>query len=139
MSKTSLGKHSPLEFYGFDELVKKLDRTEKEIKKAVETALIRSAKYPKKDMVDFIKKHHLTGLTEESFEDVQVYWEGTKCKGDMGFNIDKGGIAALMLDIGTPKIKPNFFIYYAINNNRKKIIDEQNKALEEILEKGGLK
>lgn len=139
MAKTSLGKHSALEFYGFDELVKKIDRSEKEIKKAVEGAVIRSAKYPKKDMIDFIKKHHLTGQTEESFVDVDVYWEGMKCKGDMGFSIDKGGIAALMLDIGTPKIKPKFFIYYAINNNYKKIREEQNKALEEIFEKGGLK
>lgn len=139
MSKTSLGKHGALEFYGFDELVKKLDMSEKGIKKAVSDALIRSSVYPKKDMLDFIKKHHLTGLTEDSWEDANVYWEGTKCKGDIGFSIDKGGIASLMLDIGTPKIKPSFFIYYAINNNRKRIIEEQNRALEEILKKGGLK
>ena len=139
MAKTSLGKHSVLQFHVFDELVKKLEQSEKEIKKAVETALIRSAVYPKKDMIDFIKKHYLTGLTEESFEDVDVYWEGTRCKGEMGFSIDKGGIAALMLDIGTPKIRPKFFIYYAVNNNYKKIMAEQNKALEEILKKGGLK
>lgn len=138
MSKSSLGKHSALEFYGFDKLVKKLDMSEKQIKESVSEALIRSAVYPKKDMLDFMKKHRLTGTTEESWEDANVYWEGTKCKGDIGFSIDKGGIASLMLDIGTPKIKPSFFIYYAINNNRKRIKEEQNKALEEILKKGGL-
>lgn len=139
MAKTSLGKHSVLELKGFDALTKKLDKSEKEIKSAIEEALIKSSKYPKKDMMDFIKKHHDTGLTEDSFVDATVYWKGTICKGDMGFSIDRGGIAALMLDIGTPKIKPKFFIYYAVNNNRQLIREEQQKALEKILEEGGLK
>lgn len=133
MSKTSLGKHSAVEFYGFDELIKKLDRSEKEIKRAIEESMRRSSVYPKNDMIKYIQAHHFTGLTEEAFDDLEIVWNGNVCKGNIGFNIEKGGIAALMLDIGTPKIKPSFFIYYAVNNNIKKMHDEQSKALEEIL------
>lgn len=137
MAKTSLGKRGVVEFYGFDELIKKLDKSESQIKKAIEKSMKRSSVYPKKDMLDFIKKHHLTGLTESSFKDLEIYWDKTICKGDIGFSIDRGGIAALMLDIGTPKIKPKFFIYYAVSNNRKLMREEQEKALNEIL--GGLR
>lgn len=56
---------------------------------------------------------------------------------EYGFEVAKGGLPALFLDIGTPKIKPSFFIYYAVENNMSKIHAIQKEELTKILE--GLK
>lgn len=56
---------------------------------------------------------------------------------EYGFDAKNGGLPALFLDIGTPKIKPTFFIYYAVENNLKKIHEIQKEELTKILE--GLK
>lgn len=56
---------------------------------------------------------------------------------EYGFEVEKGGLPALFLDIGTPKIKPTFFIYYAIERNYSTIHAIQRAELMKILE--GLK
>lgn len=56
---------------------------------------------------------------------------------EYGFDANDGGLPALFLDIGTPKIKPTFFIYYAVENNLKRIHEIQKEELTKILE--GLK
>lgn len=56
---------------------------------------------------------------------------------EYGFDAKDGGLPALFLDIGTPKIKPTFFIYYAVENNLKRIHEIQKEELTKILE--GLK
>lgn len=56
---------------------------------------------------------------------------------EYGFDAKNGGLPALFLDIGTPKIKPTFFIYYAVENNLKAIHEIQKAELTKILE--GLK
>lgn len=53
---------------------------------------------------------------------------------EYGFDAKDGGLPALFLDIGTPKIKPTFFIYYAVENNLKRIHDIQREELTKILE-----
>ena len=56
---------------------------------------------------------------------------------EYGFDANDGGLPALFLDVGTPKIKPTFFIYYAVENNLKRIHEIQKEELTKILE--GLK
>lgn len=56
---------------------------------------------------------------------------------EYGFDAKKGGLPALFLDIGTPKIKPTFFIYYAVERNLARIHQIQREELTKILE--GLK
>lgn len=56
---------------------------------------------------------------------------------EYGFDAKNGGLPALFLDIGTPKIKPTFFIYYAIERNYPTIHAIQRAELMKILE--GLK
>lgn len=56
---------------------------------------------------------------------------------EYGFDVEQGGLPALFLDIGTPKIKPTFFIYYAIERNYPTIHAIQREELMKILE--GLK
>ena len=53
---------------------------------------------------------------------------------EYGFDAKNGGLPALFLDIGTPKIKPTFFIYYAVENNLKAIHSIQKAELMKILE-----
>lgn len=129
-------KSGMMQFYGFEELAKKLDGiSESDIKKIIEDCLQKSSEPIKNDMLEFMKAHHDTGQTEESFITTDLVWEGNVCKGNVGFDIDKGGIASIFLDVGTPKQKPYYFIYYAVNNNMDKVKKIQSQALKDILEK----
>lgn len=64
---------------------------------------------------------------------VQVVSEEDCLYFEYGFDAKKGGLPALFLDIGTPKIKPSFFIYYAVENNMKKIHEIQMQELSRIV------
>lgn len=68
---------------------------------------------------------------------VQVVSEEDCLYFEYGFDAKNGGLPALFLDIGTPKIKPTFFIYYAVENNMARIHAIQREELMRILE--GLK
>lgn len=133
MSKTIKGKHSSIQLDGFDELVKKLGKSEKEIKEVIEESLIKSAEYPKQSMQKYMDAHHLTGVTEKSYEDIKPQWNGTTCEGTTGFNIYKGGLPALFLHKGTPKIKPSYFVHYALENSSRNIRKVQEEALNKIM------
>ncbi len=122
-----------IEFYGSAELLNKIEDAAGNVNKAVEKALVKSAELPKKDMLDFIRQHKDTGTTEASFVDNEVKWDGDRLTLKTGFDIKKGGLPALFLDIGTPKIKPSFFVYYAVEKNVNKIKQIQQETLQEIL------
>lgn len=64
---------------------------------------------------------------------VQVVSEDDCLFFEYGFDVDKGGLPALFLDIGTPKIKPTFFIFYAVENNLSKIHAIQQEELTKVL------
>lgn len=68
---------------------------------------------------------------------VQVVSEEDCLYFEYGFDAKNGGLPALFLDIGTPKTKPSFFIYYAVENNMARIHAIQKEELLKILE--GLK
>ena len=58
---------------------------------------------------------------------------------EYGFDVNRGGIKALWLDVGTPKRKPSqvdatYFIYYAVENNMREIHEIQKQELTKILE-----
>lgn len=72
------------------------------------------------------KKGFTGGSVQVVSEDDCLYFE-------YGFDAENGGLPALFLDIGTPKIKPSFFIYYAVENNMKQIHDIQMGELRKIL------
>lgn len=68
---------------------------------------------------------------------VQVVSEEDCLYFEYGFDPEKGGLPALFLDVGTPKIKPTFFIYYAVERNLGQIHEIQRQELLRIIE--GLK
>lgn len=124
------GSKSRIEFFGTSELLQKIEKAGGNVEKLCAEALKSSVQKPKEEMLQFIREHHLTGQTENSFVE-EIKTENGKIFCEVGFSIKGGGLAALFLNLGTPKIKPSFFIDYAVENN----IDEIKKAQLEALNK----
>lgn len=80
-----------------------------------------------------------TGDTYRSFEQRPATMNGKFVQASVGYNVDKGGLPAIFLDVGwtgTPKREPkrgNFWRYYAVENTRERVLLAQKAALEEIL------
>lgn len=132
------GGKSRIEFFGTSEILKKIEAAGGNVEWACAEALKKSVEAPKAEMLDFIRTlpfstkhgHHPTGQTEDSFVE-EITQDGNKIYLELGFSIRKGGIAALFLNLGTPKIKPTFFIENAIDNNIDAIKKAQLDALKE--------
>ena len=124
------GSKSRIEFFGTSELLQKIENAGKNVEQACIDALKASVQKPKDEMLQFIREHHLTGQTEESFVE-EIKTENGKIYCEVGFSIREGGLAALFLNLGTPRIKPSFFIDNAVDHN----IDEIKKAQIEALNK----
>jgi len=123
-----------VDFFGFEEYLQKIADAEGNIVDAVVKAAKESSKPISADLLSFVAKHHLTGETEASFTDIQEIEKGYGIISyKLGFDIKKGGLAALFLDIGTPKMKPSFFVYYAFQNNVDNVKMMQEKALKQAL------
>ena len=121
-----------LEFYGASELIKKLEAAGKDIESEISQAVARSMVSPKNDLQSFMEKHHLTGVTEKSWDETPLKWENGKLNYAVGFNLKKGGIGALYLDVGKPNQTPTYFIYNTVMRNLTKIREAQQQALLEI-------
>lgn len=132
-----------IDYYGTDEIIKKLEMLGANVEEELEKALIASAEKPKQEMYDFIaKNHHRTGDTEKSFMETIEYDESTgKVFLEIGFNLKgkKNGLPTLYLNYGTPMIQPTFFIDKAIENNIDEIKKIQEETLEKALKNAGLK
>lgn len=124
------GSKSRIEFFGTSELLKKIERAGGNVEQACMDALKASVQKPKEEMLQYIRQHHLSGQTEESFVE-EIKTENGKIYCEVGFSIREGGLAALFLNLGTPRIKPSFFIDNAVDHN----IDEIKKAQLEALNK----
>ena len=119
-------------FYGTSELLKKIEAAGGNVENAISRAVARSMEAPKRDMQAFVSKHHVTGATERSFNETPFTWENGVLKYAVGYSIKDGGIAALFLDIGTPKMKPHFFIWNTVQNHADNIVKIQQETLKEI-------
>lgn len=132
MAKRKSGKVG-LEMYGVGDLLKKIEKAKGNLEQAIEKAVMKSVELPKRDMLNYIKQHHLTGQTEESFTVTPIEWENGVGTVYVGFSVRKGGLPAIFLNVGTPKITPSFFIDKAVENNVDEIHRIQRQTLEEIL------
>lgn len=128
---------SGFQMEGVSELLKQIEAAGGNVDEACKKAVDRSLKIVGEDMKNAMSKHVFTGDTMQSYEQVPTSVENGTIKAEVGFNVKKGGLPAIFFDVGTPKIKPMFYRYYAVNNNSKKLAQIQRETLEEIL--GGLK
>lgn len=134
---SSVKRKNLIEMYGVSELLKTIETAGGKVDAAVKVAVDRSLEIVGADMQNFMRSHRDTGETMRSFEQIPAKSDGNIVKAETGYNIKKGGLPAIFLDVGTPKRKPYFYRYYAVENNRKQIEEIQRSTLNEILE--GLK
>lgn len=123
-----------MDFYGFEDLLLKIKAAEGNVEAAVMDALHEGAKPIEADLLLFMAKHHRSGTTEGSMtEVVKDFHAGMTIYYSLGFDIKKGGLPALFLDIGTPRIRPSYFVYYAFKNNTDNVKRLQEQALRKAL------
>ncbi len=130
---SSISRDNIIEMYGFSELLNKIEKAGGNIDKAVKKCVENSLEQVGMKMQLFMMEHRQTGDTYRSYEPVEVKIKDNKVSSLVGYNIKKGGLPAIFLDIGTPTQKPYFFRYYAIENSREQIYKIQQETLEEIL------
>lgn len=134
---SSVKRGNLIEMYGVSELLKNIEKAGASVDEAVKKAVDNSLELVGMKMQLFMMEHRHTGETKESYEQVPAKVEGGKVVGNAGYKVDEGGLPAIFLDVGTPKQKPYFFRYYAVENSRQQIEEIQRATLEEIL--GGLR
>lgn len=134
---SSVKRKNLIEMYGVSELLNNIEKAGGKVDEAVKTAVDKSLEIVGTAMQGFMLKHKETGDTYESYELIPAKAESGKVNGNVGYNVKDGGLPAIFLDVGTPKQKPHFFRYYAVENNLKKIEEIQRATLNKIL--GGLK
>lgn len=134
---SSVKRGNLIEMYGVSDLLKSIEKAGGKVDEAVKKAVDASLKIVGDDMQNFMSGHKDTGDTFDSYEQTPAVATGNKVEANAGYNVKKGGLPAIFLDVGTPKQKPYFYRYYAVENNRKRIEEIQRATLNEILE--GLK
>ncbi len=130
-----MGKNSlKLELTGVDQLLNQIQKIGGDVNQAAERAILASAKPFHQDLKQAIKKHKRSGLTESTLKSpTNIKLQGNQCSLDVGFHIKSGGLPALFLEYGTPRMKAQPFIRPAINRNKKNAKQVQQQAIEQLL------
>lgn len=126
-----------IEMYGMSDLLQKIEKAGGNVDAAVQKAVDNSLAVVGKEMQTFMAGHKQTGDTYESYEQTVAKIKNNKVQANVGYKVKKGGLPAIFLDVGTPKQKPYFYRYHAVENSREQIAQIQRNTLNEILE--GLK
>lgn len=134
---SSIKSGNIVEMYGVSDLLNKIEAAGGKIDEAVKKAVDASLEQVGMKMQLFMLGHKETGETYSSYEQIMASIKDNKGEAMVGYNVKNGGLPAIFLDVGTPKQKPYFFRYYAVENSRKQIEEIQRATLNEIL--GGLK
>ena len=120
-----MANRTRIEFDGFDEVIKRLEKLNGDIKGTTEKALKETHKIITKQAREAIEPHKETGATEKSlYMQGKVEWNGT------GFSIRNGGLASIFLIYGTPRMKKDQKMYNAFWS--RKTQDEIKKIQEDI-------
>lgn len=156
---TSYKSNSMVSVHGVSNLLKKIEkaqgRVDEAVMKATDASLEVIGKEAQRLMRPLSPGRSGTGDTYRSFEQRPAKMNGKFVQASVGYNVDKGGLPAIFLDVGisgtpkkqpksismgTPKKKPvkrqegHFWRYYAVENTRKQVNEAQKNALKEILE-----
>lgn len=134
---SSLSRGNYIDFVGSSELLKKIEKAGGKVDEAVKKCVDNSLEQVGMKMQLFMQSHKDSGDTYESFEKISAEIKDNIVSGQVAYSVKEGGLPAIFLDVGTPKQKPYFFRYYAVENSSKQIQEIQQATLNEILE--GLK
>lgn len=131
MAKKKKGTH--MEFYGSSELIKRIESLGGNVEKALAKSLKEGAKKPYEDMKAYAEQHKLTGDTLNSLELQEPIIKNGVIKMKVGFIVKNGGLPALFLNYGTPRIAPSFFIDKAFEDNADEIKRLQEETLKNLI------
>lgn len=124
---------------GAENFLKKVEEWGGNVPDALVRVLQRTAEKPAEEMQNYMSGHIRTGDTYRSFTNRIERVDANFINYYLGYDMKKGGLPALFLDVGTPKIKPSFFIYYAKKNHEYELMqvmwDEMDKIGRELLAK----
>ena len=130
---SSYKNNSMLEITGVSELLKKIEKAKGDAVPAVAEMAKKSLEVIGENANQFMAGHKMTGDTLESYE-MHARIEGDMVKGVVGYDVKKGGLPAIFLDVGTPTQKGYFWKYYAVENTRQQVKQIQQETLNKILE-----
>lgn len=139
MAKKGRGGNAHIEWFGFQELLDKIEKANGSVNNAIEKAIKKSAEPVKKDLLAFMVKHSPPNGSPWATGDTLASWREKLTKSDntitlkIGFSIKDGGLPAVFLNYGGFYTKPYLFIEQAIDNNIDTIKQIQEEALKEIL------
>ena len=110
-----------VEFAGFDEILKKLNKLEADTKAITEEALQKSFDIVTRKAEAAIAKPNLpaggkysTGKSAASLtRTLEVTWTGTEASAPVGFNVKKGGYPTIFMMYGTPRFMKVQAVYDA--------------------------
>lgn len=125
-----------LQFDGMEDLIKKFESLDGDLKKATENALKASKQAVTPGIQQAIKKHHLTGDTEKSLDKkIKVEWEGATASVDIGFHVRQGGLPSIFLMYGTPRVKKDTKLYNSIYGPKvkKQIAEIQKEVFQKMI------
>lgn len=130
---SSIKRKNIVEMHGFSELLQNIEKAGGNVDAAVQKCVNRSLEIVGRNMQNFMSGHVATGDTKESYDIIPATVKNGKVSALVGYDVDKGGLPAIFLDVGTPKQKPHFFRYYAVENSSAEIKRIQGETLNEIL------
>lgn len=136
--RTKFSGKSTISVWGISDTIKKLNELNVNVDKAIKRALPKAMEIPYLELKNFMSPgaHYITGDTLKTLILSDVRKTGTQYIIKTGFDLvnNNNALPALFLDIGTPWIKPSFFVYYAFHNsNAEKINNVINNALKDCL------
>ena len=121
-----------LEVQGLDDIMKRLNNANADVKQAVNRALTETHRIVTEKADTAIQQHRLTGMTERSLRrNAVIEWQGNTAEVKVGFDIAHGGLASVFLMYGTPRVKKVQALYNAFFG--KSTQQEYIRAQEEIL------
>lgn len=127
-----------IEFEGFDNVIKKMEQLNGNIKNITEKGLTETHKIVTKKANEAVQNSNLpakgkysTGLTKKTLKkEANITWNSTEASVEVGFSISKGGLASIFMIYGTPRYMKNQKMYNAFWS--KKTHDEVIEKQEEI-------
>lgn len=131
-----------LNFYGFDELLKKIEGAGGTINKAVDSCMKQSAKTQETHLKAQMRKSKVDIDLINRMPPPEIEWEGNSCTARVGYK--KGdydphnltdGYKAVFINYGTPRVSPRNFIKAAKSKAKPQIKKEQEETLNKILER----